>query len=944
MSRNKIIYHVTGKYMLQNKKRTITTLLGIVLMVVLLTCVFIGKDTVFSYLSSVASMGNGNWHVIVYGADSKQYEEIRELDYMGETAVSYDYGFTLCEASENETKPYWEIKGYAADVFDWMNISLVEGRYPQNPSEIIISESVNTDGADVEIGDTITADCFDRYFLGVGPDGSSVMFPFDHLNVESGQKVKLNQDFPHYPKGDPVYENVQELHETTGYAGTFTVVGIMEAPLYEREKGSFYAALTLTDNIMPENVTGNVIGRFDLNNMPSGQYGRDFDRIMNSESADVDYNDMVLIFSESSSENSMNQIAQFVSIFFVVLIVIVSMVLIYNVFNISFDERKKYLGMLSSVGATDRQRRSSVYFEAFLLLCIALPLGIVLGLLTVRIGMGILNPYMLRLLDMTIKSDATCLPSVKLCVNWKNVAFILGMSSVTVLLSAYFPARKIGKCSPLESIKGTDTVRKKSTGTGIFFMKYKSTIPILALKNIRFQRAKTKSIVRSITVFTVILTVTAFGARAITKMVSYRLLDSSYVNHKLTGYDYLLLEQRGLGDTYNAMKQAIMNDPDVEEVKEWQDGFCAAAVDSTVFSEEYWENYRLLANEYFDEPLTDETMEIYRSACFLSIFAVDDDTYEKIAKNCGGDMDIIRDETKNDVLFFQSLDMTTDEFSWEGNKARNYRCYELEHVSDLAIGDHFDVSLYNAATEQPEKLECTIAGYATAEDIKEYLSIGGGNTWIIVGESTARKMNEILSASEDYTADGNFETFERNLFIKLKEKDGELARKLKEESYGYEMDYFILPLSDGFSLASIAEAINLIIDIVAVCFVVFASFICLLNLFNSVRGRSETRKKEMAMLRSVGMEQRQIDRMLFWENICLFGRGILWSLLFSIPVVTFMKKVLMNYFGHIKMPFPWEICALAMALTAISLYFISKHCYHFGKGDNILEELKTETV
>ena len=64
--------------------------------------------------------------------------------------------------------------------------------------------------------------------------------------------------------------------------------------------------------------------------------------------------------------------------------------LIYNVFNMSFDERSKYLGMLSSIGATGKQKRSSVYYEAFSLLLPALPTGILIGLGVVKAGVQVL--------------------------------------------------------------------------------------------------------------------------------------------------------------------------------------------------------------------------------------------------------------------------------------------------------------------------------------------------------------------------------------------------------------------------------------------------------------------------------------------------------------------------------------------------------------------------
>ena len=52
--KNRIVWRVTRRYMKQNKKRTFTAFLGILFMVVLMTCVFVGKDTAIAYLRQVA--------------------------------------------------------------------------------------------------------------------------------------------------------------------------------------------------------------------------------------------------------------------------------------------------------------------------------------------------------------------------------------------------------------------------------------------------------------------------------------------------------------------------------------------------------------------------------------------------------------------------------------------------------------------------------------------------------------------------------------------------------------------------------------------------------------------------------------------------------------------------------------------------------------------------
>ena len=132
-----IVYYVTRQYMRQNKKRTITTFAGIVFMVLLMTCVFVGKDTGVAYLEEVASLKEGKWHVSMYGITEDEYEQVKNLPYAHETAISTGYGCTAFAKSGNEGRPYLNVKGYGDSLFGWMNIEISEGRLPENEHETL---------------------------------------------------------------------------------------------------------------------------------------------------------------------------------------------------------------------------------------------------------------------------------------------------------------------------------------------------------------------------------------------------------------------------------------------------------------------------------------------------------------------------------------------------------------------------------------------------------------------------------------------------------------------------------------------------------------------------------------------------------------------------------------------------------------------------------------
>ena len=74
--RNAVVYKVTWKHMKMNKRRTCITFLGIFLMVLLLTCVFSGRETAVNYLQNVGSQVKGKWHVSMYNMTENELKKI----------------------------------------------------------------------------------------------------------------------------------------------------------------------------------------------------------------------------------------------------------------------------------------------------------------------------------------------------------------------------------------------------------------------------------------------------------------------------------------------------------------------------------------------------------------------------------------------------------------------------------------------------------------------------------------------------------------------------------------------------------------------------------------------------------------------------------------------------------------------------------------------------
>lgn len=135
----------------------------------------------------------------------------------------------------------------------------------------------------------------------------------------------------------------------------------------------------------------------------------------------------------------------------VVLLVCFSLILvIHNSFAVSMQNRIRQFGIFSSIGATPAQIRICLLQEAFMVSAFPVPAGILAGILfsfgTVR-AMGAFAENLAggRRMDFAVH------PAV--------FVLILGISFLTVLISAWIPARKLSRMTPLEAIRGAEELR-----------------------------------------------------------------------------------------------------------------------------------------------------------------------------------------------------------------------------------------------------------------------------------------------------------------------------------------------------------------------------------------------------------------------------------------------------------------------------------------------------
>ena len=716
-----IVHYVTGQYMRQNKKRSLTTFFGIVFTVLLMTCVFVGRESAITYLEEVASQKNGKWHYTLYDITPQKRAELEALPYVSGTAAALSLGLTDFPASANPERPYLNVKAYEPQAISWNNIRLTEGRLPENGGEILLSSACLKDGSGVTLGDSIDARFFQRSITGLpGADTTKTYFPALSLEIARGETKDLPLTFPHFP------ENIDFRIDLlwTGQRGHYTVVGFMEPPSFEPSYAAGYTALTLAepDSLALAESYSLFLQTSTNRDTPAGALSLLW-QIAGEEN--VESNDYLLAFSGNSSDSTMNLMVDLMTGFFLLLILAVSVVLIYNVFNISFRERSRYLGMLSSVGATARQKRSSVYFEAGILLLAALPVGILAGFGVVLGGLRIMEPYVVQLVYGGIQQEA---PAVSLTLSWQALAAVALASVVTVLLSAFLPAWKIGKIGPIASIQGGHVLRAQKGRAKTHIRG--GAEGMLAHSFLHRQGRNQRSLFLAVTAFLLVLTVASFGVSQVIGIIEYKADAPVSLDVAVQERDCILHYDRSSEDGpafYNALKQALETRPEVASLKPWYSSMFALDVDTSFYSEEYWAAFLDIAEEYLGQGFSREELEqkyVLDRNCTVNLLVPDDETLRQIAKRCGADQALVFEGLG--AILLNEVQLDTDSYGFELREPRHYRYYDIQQPSACLPGDSFPVTVYNAALEQAAPAQLTLAGYANNDQCSPFFSVHGG--------------------------------------------------------------------------------------------------------------------------------------------------------------------------------------------------------------------------
>lgn len=488
-----VLTKITIKNLKLNKKRTIGTLVGIILSVALICAVAGMATSLRQSLIQTASSNTGYWHLKLSNIKKEDIEKLENNRDIKDLNIINDVGYAKLENSQNENRPYIHLYSLDEKSFNNMELELVEGTYPQNSNEIAICKSIIDDAqVDLKIGDTITFNIGDRY-IGDRMLSSGYEFEPAELMNEPENVDLILSEMPEDSTKETDVERKEEIK--VNFTKEFTIVGIMsenEQPIkpisfmYDAgyacvtnglDEGETNAYIAFKNPLDSETSIDEIL-RINLNSGEISEYRYSINyELLKWES-----------FNTNLGDSSLNMMIA-VSIIVIAIIILTSVYCIKNTFSISLTEKIKMYGMLSSIGATKKQIKKSVIQEGMILSLIGIPVGILVGILLVYILVIAVRGALSGILDIVV-FKITLLPIL--------ISIILGI--VTVYLSCLSATRKAKKITPLEAIKSSNDIKIKSKKikSPKIIKKIFGVGGVIAYKNLKRSKKKYRTTVISI--------------------------------------------------------------------------------------------------------------------------------------------------------------------------------------------------------------------------------------------------------------------------------------------------------------------------------------------------------------------------------------------------------------------------------------------------------------
>lgn len=894
----KILNKLTVKNLKLNKSRTIVTIIGIMLSCALIMVVAGMAASAQQTMVNLQINFTGNYDLFVKGANKKIIDNAQANRNVKDIYIKQNLGCAYLPQAKFDTKPYINVVAFNEKSFtDCFNVTLKEGRLPENENELVLSQSViENSKADYKLGDTVALDLGKRVYA-------------------SGDEIPLDDtDYFNDTKGT---EKLVDTHKKT-----YTVVGV-----FNKVSSSYFAA---DSNSASSSAFTLAEENADINDLfisftsegekdyitTSGEIlnltGDDFESLKNNfevylENGDFDEADInkdLLRYKGFALSDEYMRMLLSLAVIIIIIIAISSIFVIRNSFAISITEKTKLYGMLASIGATSKQIRHNVLFEGFVLGIIGIPAGILLGVGVIALLVVILNALLENMLNGI---------SFVYAVPWWVAVISAVMSAVIILFSTLSSAFRASRIAPITAIRGNNDIKinknkRKSYKAPRFIKKLFGVGGEIAYKNLKRSKKKYRT-----TVISIIVTVAMFIS--ISTFIEYGM--------KITGdhfkdipYNITVIANDKLSyDEYENIYKRIIADTDINS--------------SIKACENYYGNIVGLTDYYTEDAKAAELS----GGDLAYVFGVDNKSFKEYVTALGYNYDDVKDKA-----------LITNDFKY----------YNSDNI--LIKGKEFDLPMNTVVKLYPNGNPSY-----TEDDIKEIQKTDPDFVYnpddyksvdLVIYDTINKEVpGSIVSGIMSTLNEGSVLVSE-DYFKKLFAEDNEYTSRVividsadpvNTVEYINNLDIENLDVFNINEQKEMMNAVVLIIAIFAYGFIIVISLIGITNVFNTINTNMRLRSKEFAMLKSIGMTKKEFNRMIRLESL-FYG---LKSLLIGVPLGLLGGYAIFKATGNTIMldySFPTMAVLISIVFVFFVVWLIMKISISKVNKQNIIETIRNDNI
>lgn len=807
-----------------------------------------------------------NWEARFSYLQENEIEIIENNENVKEISVTKNNGTMeyVTEANVTITEKM-KLVAYDKNAMKNMHLRIKEGRLPQNENEIVLSAC----------GGTQIYFAQKEYKI-----GDSIRFENENISKE-------------YTIVGTVYSTIYD----ESYMFNYTIGAITY--LNHIEENANYDIYVLYEN--PFKI-------YDTNRQLTAQIG---------ENKEVSYNETLLSYMLVTQKSSIFERTLYtIGGIGLAIIMAISFIFIFTIYSIFLNNRKKELGTLRSIGASKKQIRELIFSETFVLNIISIPISLLISLGIVWMILNLWNSSIEKLTGATLgnfivnnSTQFSLVISVPLII-----VGIIFMFMIT-MLSVWIPIHHTSKIPPIELIKEHTRldIKKEQRHKNKWMLKLFGAEGYIAYQYITKNKGKTISIMLVIIVSVMLFIV---ASNYITNIYAQMPNDNREYNYltyanNLDEYGNKIteLKDKDLVESYytkEALEEELSLRIKAENVHTELTKFIQSNLVPYAFYDVYGGTlpilncniFTVVENAEYENLLKElEIPELKEGECILL-------NYISLPQVANFHLTNFKDGDEISLFNAQYSEEARKNAPQLFETEKNTGEYQYETLNDISL-----------------KAVKVVDSLGKFSNYTDFNSLYNKPVQILVSENTLNNIKKVLEKQyQEYDKEGNL-TVNTNFEVYI------------DSNNPYLLDEYLKSSNDGINAGiNYQQEIDstnynrFIMGVVLYSFIVLIAIACILNIFCIVYFNIQFRTKDFAILKSLGMDKKQINKMLDIECWMYSIVALFIGILLGIVIHKIIYDIQYTLNNHFMYEFHVSMTSLLICIIfVIAVVFICKN-------------------